>query len=155
MNIQTGALLMYRIKNGEPQVLLVHPGGPYWQSKDEGVWSIPKGTAESHETDMLKVAQREFEEETAIKPVGTFVPLGTVERPGKTVHVYAFLGDCDPSKIQSNTTMIEWPPKSGKRIVIPEVDRAAFCTLEEARVKLNGYQVPAINRLEKLIGGGD
>ena len=149
---KTGAgLLMYRKHNGVPEVLLVHPGGPYFKNKDDGAWSIPKGIAENDEGEaLLEVAKREFEEETGVKPYGEFTYVDTIRRKdGKTVAVWAFEGDCDPAAIKSNTIEIEWPPKTGKKLEIPEVDRAGFFTLEEARVKLYPYQVPIIDAFEK------
>lgn len=121
-------------------------------NKDDGVWSVPKGLADNGETneDLLGVAKREFEEETGVKPKGTFAHIGTMHRSdGKTVGVWAFEGDCDPSKITSNTILIKWPPRIGKQLEIPEVDRTDFFTLEEARVKLYSYQVPIIDLFEK------
>ena len=137
---------MYRIKAGEPEVFLVHPGGPFWKNKDVGVWSIPKGEIDGAE-DLLAAAEREFEEETAVKPSGPFSYLGTVERPGKIVHAWAFQGDCDPAKIKSNTIMINWPPRSGKQLESPEVDRAGFFTLVEAKEKLIPYQLPLLENM--------
>ena len=129
-------------------MLLVHPGGPFFKNKDDGVWSVPKGLADNGEAgeELLSVAKREFEEETGVKPEGTFARVGTMHRSdGKTVEVWAFEGDCDASAITSNTIEIEWPPRSGKKLEIPEVDRAAFFTPEEARVKLYPYQAPIID----------
>ena len=148
-----GGLLMYRRKEGVPEVLLAHPGGPYFQNKNEGFWSVPKGIADKGEAgaQLLDVAKREFTEETGLKSEGEFIHLGTMRHPGKTVEVWAFEGDCDPSKTTSNTCFIEWPPRSGKRLEIPEVDRTDFFTLEEARHKLEHYQAFAIDALEKYL----
>lgn len=143
---------MYRKSRGVPEVLLVHPGGPFFKNKDDGVWSVPKGLADNGETgeELLEVAKREFEEETGVKPEGVFERIGTMRRSdGKTVEVWAFEGDCDPSKITSNTIFIEWPPRTGKKLEIPEVDRGAFFTLEDARKKLYPYQAPIIELFEK------
>jgi predicted NUDIX family NTP pyrophosphohydrolase len=142
----SAGLLMYRIKEGKAEVFLVHPGGPFWKNKDDEVWSIPKGEMDEGETDLLTVAQREFEEETGVKPIAPFTSLGTVERPGKTVHIWFFQGDCDPTALKSNMITIDWPPRSGKKIEIPEVDRGGFFSLDEAKVKLVKYQVPIIEK---------
>ncbi|MDE1974944.1 MAG: NUDIX domain-containing protein [Patescibacteria group bacterium] len=144
----SAGLLMYRMVNGEPEILLVHPGGPFWKNKDIGVWSIPKGETEEGE-EMLEVAKREFKEETGVTAEGDFVSIGSADRPGKTVHAWMFEGDCDPTKIISNMITIEWPPKSGKKIDIPEVDRAGFFSVEEARSKIVGYQLPLIDEFVK------
>jgi len=148
---------MYRVLDGKPEVLLVHPGGPFWQNKDIGVWSIPKGEVDENESgdnqsDLLKVAQREFEEETGVKPIGIFNFLGSVKKPSKTVYVWSFLGDCDVLAVKSNIITIDWPPKSGKKLEIPEVDRADFFSLEEAKIRLVSYQVPIIDKFIASFG---
>jgi predicted NUDIX family NTP pyrophosphohydrolase len=146
----SAGLLMYRICNRELEVLLVHPGGPFWRRKDEGAWSIPKGEIELNE-DHLLAAQREFAEETGITPQGTFTPLGSVAlKSGKIVHAWAFEGDCNPTTIKSNLITIEWPPKSGKMQQIPEVDQAAFLSLALSRTKINPAQIPFLDRLSKI-----
>lgn len=146
-------LLMYRKGKQCPEVLLVHPGGPFFRNKDAGVWSLPKGIADDGEMgeQLLEVAKREFEEETDVKPTGVFDYLGTIRRSSddKTVEVWAFEGNCDPAKITSNKILIEWPPRTGKELEIPEVDRANFFTLEHARIKLYPYQAPIIDVFEK------
>ncbi|MDB5190141.1 MAG: hydrolase [Parcubacteria group bacterium] len=147
-------LLMYRKNDGIPEVLLVHPGGPYFQNKNDGYWSVPKGIAEVGEEGerLLETAKREFEEETGIKPEGDFTYVGIMKRrDGKTVEVWTFEGDCDVATIISNTCVIDWPPKSGNKLEIPEVDRAEFFTLEQARKKLSGYQVPIIDLFEDYL----
>jgi len=148
-------LLMYREGNQGPEVLLVHPGGPFFKNKDAGVWSLPKGLADEGEVgeQLLDVAKREFEEETGVKPVEPFDYLGSIRRrsDGKTVEVWAFEGDCDPAEATSNKILIEWPPKTGKKLEIPEVDRAAFFTLEQARTKLCPYLAPVIDLFEKYL----
>lgn len=153
---QMGAgLLMYRRGKQGPEVLLVHPGGPFFKNKDAGVWSLPKGLADNGEVgeQLLDVAKREFEEETGVKPIGTFDHLGLIRRrsDGKTVEVWAFEGDCDPANLTSNTIEIEWSPRTGKKLEIPEVDRAAFFTLELARTKLSPYLAPIIDLFEKYL----
>lgn len=114
---------MYRIKDGALQVLLAHPGGPYFAKKDDGAWTIPKGEPDGDE-DLLLAAQREFKEETGITAFGPFIPLRPIkQKGGKVVHAWAFAGDCDPEAITSNTFTLEWPPKSGKQREFPEIDR--------------------------------
>lgn len=152
-DIVTGAgVLMYRRRDGKLEVFLGHYGGPYFAKKDIGAWSFPKGHAEAGE-DLLATAKREYKEETGFDiPEGTkFTKIGTSERSGKVVHVWAFEGDCDPKKMVSNTCMVEWPPRSGKQIEIPEVDRGDFFTLEVARTKLSGYMSAIIDEFEKII----
>src|SRR5207249_252509 len=122
----SAGLVMFRDHDGSIEVLLVHPGGPFWAKKDSGAWFVPKGEVNPEE-DQFSAAMREFEEETSLKPEGTFIPLGSVKhKSGKTVIGWAFEGDCDPASIKSNTFKMEWPPKSGKQQVYPEIDRAAF-----------------------------
>ena len=144
---------MYRQSDQGPEVLLVHPGGPFFKNKDDGSWSLPKGLADDGEVgeQLLQVAKREFEEETGVKPVGRFHYLGSIHRRSgdKTVEVWAFSGNCDTALITSNTVLVEWPPRTGKMCEILEVDRAAFFTLEQARIKLSLYLKPVIDLLEK------
>ena len=141
---------MYRMVKDEIEVLLVHPGGPFWRNKDEGAWSIPKGEIEPDE-DLLLAAQREFQEELGIKPAGKFVSLGTVKlKSGKIVHAWAVEGDCDPTTIKSNTFSLEWPPKSGKLQQIAEIDKAAFWPLAQGRMKINAAQATFLDRLQAL-----
>ena len=143
----SAGLLMYRKRGDRVQVLLVHPGGPFWKNKDLGAWSIPKGEAVEGE-DLLAVARREFEEELGWAPQGQFISLGSIrQKGGKTVHVWCFEGDCDPAKIHSNTFEMEWPPKSGKWVQFPEVDRAEWFDLSEARQKINPAQMELLERL--------
>jgi predicted NUDIX family NTP pyrophosphohydrolase len=138
---------MYRIRHGTLEVLLVHPGGPYWNNKDEGVWSIPKGEPAPDE-DLFDVAQREFHEELGFQPTGDFVQLTPVkQRAGKVVHAWAFEGDCDPAVIKSNTFTMEWPPKSGQQMAFPEVDQAEFFDMETARRKINAAQIGLLEEL--------
>ena len=151
MPISAG-LLMYRVSASGIQVLLVHPGGPFFARKDAGVWTIPKGQPDARE-DLLDCARREFQEETGFDAgSGPFLPLGEVkQKGGKTVHAWAFAGDCDPAKLTSNTFICEWPPRSGKRGSFPEVDRAEFFALDEARPKINPAQATFIDRLADLL----
>lgn len=147
----SAGLLMYRIDGGNLQVLLAHPGGPFFQNKDEGAWSIPKGEPEPDE-DLLEAAQREFKEETGVEPTGPFTELTPVtQKGGKIVHAWAFKGDCDASAIASNTFTMEWPPKSGRQIEFPEIDRADFFELDTARRKINAAQVSLVDELERLV----
>ena len=147
----SAGLLMYRLAEDAVQVLLVHPGGPFWKKKDEGAWSIPKGEAEPGE-ELLAVAQREFQEELGLEATGPFVELTPIkQKGGKVVHAWALEGDCDPSQITSNTFTMEWPPNSGRQMEFPEVDRADFFDLETARQKVNPGQVPLLDELEKLV----
>ncbi len=144
---------MYRIRSGSIQVLLVHPGGPFFRNKDEGVWSIPKGEIEQDE-DLLAAAQREFEEETGLNPEGPFTSLAAVkQKGGKIVHAWTFEGDCDPGALVSNTFTMEWPPRSGRRMEFTEIDQAEFFDLDAARRKINAGQASLIDELEQHLGG--
>lgn len=150
----SAGLLMYRRGGGGLELLLVHPGGPFFRNKDEGAWSIPKGEVGPGE-DLLDAAVREFGEEIGTAPDGPFLALGSAkQKGGKAVHAWAFEGDCDPSAIVCNTFTIEWPPRSGRRMEFPEVDRAAFFGPEEARRKINPGQVPLIDELERIVAAG-
>jgi predicted NUDIX family NTP pyrophosphohydrolase len=138
----SAGLVMFRIHEGIFQVLLVHPGGPFWKSKDNGVWSIPKGEPEAGEN-LLVTAQREFKEEIGVTATGPFNPLGSItQKSGKEVHAWAFEGDCDVTKISSNTCDIEWPPDSGKSLTIPEIDKAEFFDMDTAAKKIIQAQLP-------------
>jgi len=150
---QSAGLLMYR-RRGELEVLLVHPGGPFWTRRDDGAWTIPKGEIDAvSEEDALATARREFQEETGMVPEGPFVALTPVQQKGgKVVHAWAFAGDCDPATLTSNTFTMEWPPRSGKFAEFPEVDRAGFFGLAEARVKLNPAQVAWLDELGRVLG---
>ncbi len=153
MRISAG-LLMYRFHNGETQVFLAHPGGPLFRKKDDGHWTIPKGELPEGES-LLAAALREFEEETGIKPHGTFLELGSIrQKSGKVVHAWAFEGNPDESQpIRSNTFEMEWPPGSGIRQHFPEVDRACFFSLPEAKGKLKDTQWPLVERLVSILEG--
>jgi predicted NUDIX family NTP pyrophosphohydrolase len=147
----SAGLLMYRFRAGQLEVLLGHPGGPFFTNKDLGAWTIPKGLVDEAE-DQLAAARREFEEETGTRPEGRFVPLGEVlQKGGKTVIAWAFEGDLDPAAIRSNTFQREWPPRSGRWQTFPEIDRAAFFSIEEARGKINPAQAEFLSRLERLL----
>ena len=126
---------MFRRRGGEPEVLLVHPGGPFWARKDDGAWSIPKGVVEPGE-DLLATARREFTEETGFPVEGPFIPLTPLrQQSGKVIHAWAFEGDADPARLRSNTFSLEWPPKSGRQQEFPEADRAAWFPLGTAARK--------------------
>jgi len=142
-----GVLLFKRVKR-RLLVLLVHPGGPYWAHKDEGVWSIPKGEIELSE-DTLTAAKREFYEETGIRINGTFIELKSVRMPGgKIIHAFALEGDLNAENIHSNNFSIEWPPSSGKIQQFPEIDRGEWMDIRIAEVKLNRWQLPFLKELE-------
>jgi len=144
---KSAGLVMYRIRGGALEVLLVHLGGPFWAKKDAGAWFIPKGEIEPGE-DELAAAQREFEEETGFKPSRPFIALGSVkQKGGKVVTAWAFEGDCDSAALKSNTFKMEWPPRSGKQREFPEVDRAAFFTIEAAREKIHPAEFELLGRL--------
>jgi predicted NUDIX family NTP pyrophosphohydrolase len=149
---RSAGILLYRLTGGSPEVLLVHPGGPFWARKDAGAWSIPKGEHGDGE-DPLACAQREFEEETGTAlPPGPVAELGAVQlRSGKQVTAWAAEGDLDPEAISSNTFELEWPPRSGRIRAFPEVDRAGWFGLEAARGKLNPAQVEFLDRLRALL----
>lgn len=141
---------MFRATRGELEFLLVHPGGPFWRSKDQGAWTIPKGEIRPGE-DPLAAAQREFGEELGFKATGRFVRLTPVkQKGGKVIRAWAFKGDCDPSKCRSNTFEIEWPPRSGKFQVFPEVDRAEFFRFKEASEKINPAQAGFLLEIQKV-----
>lgn len=145
----SAGIILYRKRENRLEVLLVHSGGPFWAKKDLGVWSIPKGEIETGE-DLLSAAKREFGEELGFAPPQSeFLPLGTIiQRSGKIVHAWAAEGDCDVRAVKSNTVKIEWPPRSGKLRKFPEVDRAEFFGMEEAKKKINPAQVELLERLE-------
>jgi len=153
---RSAGLLVYRRVEGEPEVLLVHPGGPYWAKKDEGAWSLPKGEYEPDE-DPLDVAIREFEEELGIEPPEAKEPtsLGEVRQPGgKLVSAWAVEGEVDVSDVRSNTFTMEWPPRSGRTAEFPEVDRAGWFDLETARRKLLRGQLGLLDRFAELLEAG-
>jgi predicted NUDIX family NTP pyrophosphohydrolase len=147
----SAGILVYRETNATLEVLLAHPGGPFWARKDAGAWTIPKGLVELG-ADLLATAEREFTEETGFVAEGPFVPLAAVRQTsGKIVHAFACRGDFDSTKLISNMFEIEWPPRSGQRRQFPEVDRAAWFDLAAAREKLIAYQRPFLIELEKLL----
>jgi len=151
---QSAGLLMYRTRDCV-EVFLVHPGGPFWARKDQGAWSIPKGEVTTEE-DPLAASRREFQEETGQDVAGTFTPLEPIRQAGgKIVHAWAVAGDCDPAAIQSNTFTMEWPPRSGRQQNFPEVDRAGWFTLEQAREKILKSQCPLLDQLEQQFDAGE
>jgi predicted NUDIX family NTP pyrophosphohydrolase len=149
---RSAGILLYRLTDAGPEVLLVHPGGPFWARKDAGAWSIPKGEHGDDE-DPEACARREFEEETGTAlPPGALAELGAVRQEGgKVVTAWAAEGDLDPEAIRSNTFEMEWPPRSGRTQAFPEVDRAGWFGLEAAREKLNPGQAPFLDRLRSLL----
>jgi predicted NUDIX family NTP pyrophosphohydrolase len=149
---RSAGLLPYRIREGTLEVLLVHPGGPFWAGKDLGAWSIPKGEHEQ-QNDPLEAALREFEEETGQRPPREhLVELGSIrQRGGKLLTAWAVEGDLDPAELTSNTFTMEWPPRSGRLREFPEVDRAAWFGVEMAREKVLGAQAELIARLLAIL----
>jgi predicted NUDIX family NTP pyrophosphohydrolase len=143
----SAGIVLYRRTNALPEVLLVHPGGPFNARRDAGVWSFPKGEYTEGE-DPLSAARREFEEETGFPVDGTFIPLAPVTQSnGKRVTLWAVEGDCDATMIRSNTFTIEWPPKSGRQVEFPEVDRAEWFDAETAKTKLIRAQAACVDEL--------
>jgi predicted NUDIX family NTP pyrophosphohydrolase len=143
----SAGLLAFR-RRTEIEVLLAHPGGPFWVKKDDGVWTIPKGLAEAGAMP-LATAQREFTEETNFVAAGEFIALTPVkQKSGKTVYAWAFEGDFDLAKFTSNNFEIEWPPKSGERKSFPEIDRVAYFSLPVAMIKILPYQQPLLLELQ-------
>jgi predicted NUDIX family NTP pyrophosphohydrolase len=144
----SAGLLMFRRRDGKLEVLLVHPGGPFFARKDEGAWMIPKGEAAPDE-DLLTRAQIEFEEELGFRPHGNWIEIGSIkQKGGKTVHAWAFEGDLpERFELKSNLFEIEWPPRSGKRKQFPEIDRAEFFPEDVARRKINPAQIILLDRL--------
>lgn len=145
----SAGILLYRRRDSTLEVFLVHPGGPFWRKKDAGAWSIPKGELDGQE-DPLNAANREFKEETGVALEGDFVELTPVKQPGgKVVHAWAIEGDCDAASIRSNTFSLEWPPRSGKRQEFPEVDRAQWFPLAQAKEKILKGQLALLNELQQ------
>ncbi len=148
---RSAGLLMWRRHDSRVEVLLVHPGGPFFVSKDTGVWSIPKGEYEPDEAP-LEAARREFEEETGFRAAGDFQPLGETRlKSGKVILVWAFEGDADVGRLRSNHFSMEWPPNSGKQGEFPEVDRAEWFSFDAARKKIHPAQVFFLDRLEQAL----
>lgn len=149
---KSAGLIMYRIRDRQLEILLVHPGGPFWARKDLGSWSIPKGEYSGDE-DPLEVAKREFFEETGFEAQGDFRELASIRQPGgKVVRAWAFQGDCDASALRSNLFSMEWPPGSGKQAEFPEVDRAEWFGIDLCRQKILKGQIGLIDQLCALLG---
>ena len=148
---ESAGILLYRRVRGALEVLLVHPGGPFWKNKDAGAWTIPKGEIAPGE-DALACALRELKEETGYVCAGAATPLPSVkQKGGKVVRAWAVEGDFDPATLVSNTFTMEWPPKSGKRDVFPEVDRAEWFDLETAKARINAAQAPLLDHLTAIL----
>ena len=146
----SAGILMWRWRGDGREVLLAHFGGPQWRNRDEGAWAIPKGMVEQGE-DLEACARREFEEELGVRPEGPLVPLGRIrQKGGKLVEAFAIEGDLDAENIVSNTFAIEWPPRSGQLRTYPEVDRAAWFPLDEARRRILPSQLPILDAFESL-----
>ena len=152
---RSAGLLLYRLRGVHPELLLIHPGGPFWAKKDAGAWSIPKGLMEDGE-DAAAAARREFAEETGYAPDGEPFPLGVFKQPsGKIVIAFALEGDVDPATLRSNLFSMEWPPRSGRTAEFPEADRAGWFAPEAAVEKLTKGQAPIVGALlEALLGRG-
>ena len=151
---KSAGLLLFRMRSGRLEVLLVHPGGPFWARKDDGAWSIPKGEIADGE-DALAAATREVEEETGARPSGRVIALDPVRQSGgKVVHAWAVESDFDPTTLRSNLVEMEWPPRSGQRKTFPEVDRAAWFSLETAARKILSGQTPLLRQLEARLTSG-
>lgn len=152
---RSAGLLLFRRRHFGVEVLLAHPGGPYWINQDDGAWTIPKGEVEDGE-DPEDAAKREFEEETGFPITGALLPLLAIrQRGGKIVHAWAVEQDVNPDELKSNTFTIEFPPRSGLQRTFPEIDRASWFTLAQARVKILPSQADLLNQLERLLGLGD
>lgn len=148
---RSAGLLMYRRRGTAVEVLLVHPGGPFWAKKDEGAWSLPKGIIDPGEDELL-AAIREFEEETGFTAEGDFIALTPRRQPsGKVISAWAIEGDCDPSAMKSNTFTMEWPPRSGNIAEFPEADRLEWFDIESAKLKIINGQKGFIEEFENFI----
>jgi len=149
---RSAGILLYRRREGQVEVLLVHPGGPFWSKKDEGAWFIPKGELEEGEQP-LAAALREFHEELGSKPPnGEPLDLGSVKnKSGKLIYAWALEGDFELTDFKSNTFSLEWPPRSGQMREFPEIDRAAFFALPDAQPKLHPAELPLLVRLQALL----
>ncbi len=149
---KSAGILLYRIRNSEPEFFLVHYGGPFWAKKDLGAWTIPKGEIDENES-AFDAAKREFKEETGFTlPATKFIPLTQVkQKAGKIIHAFAAEGDFDSSSLISNEVEIEWPPRSGKKILIPEVDKGEWFCETEAKRKINQAQVALIDECISLM----
>ncbi len=149
----SAGLLMYRLRELELQVFLVHPGGPLYAKKNEGYWTLPKGEPPPEGESLLETAMREFTEETGMIPIAPFLDLGRItQKGGKVVQAWAFEGDCDDERsVRSNTFEMEWPPRSGRMQSFPEVDRGRFLSLTDAKACIRAEQWPLVERLVQLL----
>ena len=152
MKKQSAGVVLYRTKNGQLEVLIAHPGGPFFAKKDNGIWSIPKGLYEDDE-DLLKAAKREFEEEIGTKPPsGDYIDLGEIKRKdGKTIRAWAVEGDIEENQVKSNLFEMEWPPRSGQKQQFPEIDKALWFDINSASLKLQPAQVEFLKRLAEQL----
>lgn len=152
MHKKSAGILLYRISQAGPEVLLIHPGGPFWRKKDAGAWSIPKGEFDEGE-DPLHAAIRELHEETGIRVTGKdHIPLAPVtQKAGKHIYAFAIQGDADPGKIKSNSFEMGWPPRSGRKQVFPEVDKAGWFTIAQAKEKINPAQAVLLDELVRKL----
>jgi predicted NUDIX family NTP pyrophosphohydrolase len=151
MSLNSGGILLFRFRDGKPEVMLVHPGGPFWVRKDEGAWSIPKGLFEEQENP-LNAAKREFKEETGFDAIGVFIELGELKQPSrKIVHAWALEMDLDETKVVSNKFSMEWPKRSGVMREYPEIDRASWFDIDQARKKIQKGQLGFIDRLREVL----
>jgi predicted NUDIX family NTP pyrophosphohydrolase len=152
---RSAGLMMYRRRSRGLEVFLVHPGGPFFAKKDLGAWTIPKGEYLEDEQP-LEAAKREFQEETGFPVAETFLDLGSIKQAGgKIVSAWAFEGDCDPAKMTSNHCEVEWPPRSGRLIEIPEADSGAWFSIEEAKERIKSTQIPLLDRLMMALNLSD
>jgi predicted NUDIX family NTP pyrophosphohydrolase len=151
---KSAGLLMYRRHDGQVEVLLIHPGGPFWSRKDDGAWSIPKGEFTDEEAP-FDAALREFQEETGFTASGNFIALKPIRQAGgKIIHAWVVEGDCDAAAVRSNTFSMEWPAHCGQWRTFPEVDRAGWFSLAQAEVKILNSQRPLLEQLRALLGEG-
>ena len=149
--IESAGILMYRFRDGAPEVLLAHPGGPFWRNRDAGAWTIPKGRVEPGEAP-LEAARREFTEELGFAPPGEPVALTPVKQPSrKWIHAFAVQGDWNPAELRSNDFEMEWPPKSGRMQAFPEIDRAGWFAMPAARAKILRGQAPFLDQLQSML----
>ena len=155
MSLHSGGILLFRFRDGKLEVLLVHPGGPFWIKKDEGAWSMPKGLFEEDESP-LDAAKREFKEETGFEAVGAFIELGEQKQPSrKIVHAWALEMELDETEVVSNRFSLEWPKRSGVIREYPEIDRASWFDIDLARKKIQKGQLGFIDRLIEILDKGE
>jgi predicted NUDIX family NTP pyrophosphohydrolase len=151
----SAGIVLFRRRGDRLEVLLAHPGGPVWRRRDEGAWSVPKGEPDDGEDDLLTVARREFEEETGhpLDGASPVIDLGSIkQKGGKVVHAWAIEGDLDPSAARSNEARMEWPPRSGRWVTFPEIDRVQWFEPADARRRIKDTQIPLLDRLAEQLG---